>query len=144
MRNNQVSCVPCNKLIVFLPVFNKKKTLTGDLGRLIEVSPIFEEILWFSLMDKQKQAEQDLNETIKKFQLHEESSGVVPSYFVIEKVLLPSLAFLYENDENFEQGNNYLVYFKILLLILILLMLLLGLLSLDNYFKYKAKEYLCK
>ncbi len=140
-QNNQIQCMPCNKLIVFFPLtensINQKDS--DSLGTCIGNDPEFENILW----SKEQNYIVVSNETINRFQTPQLVSGIVPSSFKIDSVRLPYYE-LNKRTSDLNAIKEMQVFMLVFMPLLFLVFVILGTFFLDFYFKYKAKMGLCK
>jgi hypothetical protein len=139
VHNNQIVCVPCNKLIAFVPIVNRKRMPASDTGQLLINDPNFEDLLWLSLLNKTEVHESSLKMSLLVLKKEQIYVGVVPNYFKVENFISP---FICSDTQVSIIIHNY--YFKFVVPIMIVFMMILIMLSLDVYFKYKAKEFLSK
>lgn len=174
-RNNEIQCVTCNKLVIFLSLTNSWTlfegsnstkhfdSLSNNMGKCVFNDPDFENILWVQVNKKVTNfCLEDINstfnvyfcfnsqirvsnETIKKFQRSQIVSGVVPSDFIIESAKLPIFDTRINNHPfiSSQKSEGHLLL-SLFIPLLLLAVAILGFLCLDVYFKYKAKECLCK
>lgn len=144
LLNNQVKCVPCNKLIISLPILNQKRILTSRSGKCTgsDNYDVFEDILWYLLQGK---VSLNSSKIVNKFRESKLISGIIPEYFNLESILLPYHAMINENEPAFRPNNaqDFWDTSTLSILIFILGSLMISI-AMDFYLKYKAKEFILK
>ncbi len=139
--NNQVLCVPCNKLLIFLPIINREKMLTNETKKILENDPNFENLLWLSLLN-QTTVNNNLKKSLAQLKKEEIYAGVAPNYFRVENYLSPYFCPDKELPPVSVIVHKY--YFRFFIPVMIVFMLILVIITLDFYFIHKAKELLSK
>jgi len=108
-----------------------------------ENDPDFENVLWHQVNDRITLS----NETLGRFGTPQIVAGVVPASFQLESIHLPFWEL--DNGETASRKQKVntevpVAMFVLMCLFLFIALIALGILCLDVYFKYQAKECLCK